>query len=206
MSLEIMFGINASGKDSVVRELKNRDNKIESTSESRLLMYHLGYVENYSLEQPVSRDIYKQLENTPQERIVEITNSSYRKTLEEFRDSKIEYFLLSHLVTALTIDKNPVYLEKDVPFWYRDTGSKFIQIVCDPEEILRRRLKDKNGGTRDRGNLDILDEIVHHQNLCDEKWQKLTNGLPSYRFATISNTDLIVTANSIEKILKKNET
>lgn len=203
MPLEIMFGINASGKDSVFRELKNRDNKIESTSESRLLMYHLGYVDSYSLEQPVSRDVYKQLENTPQERIIKITNSSYRETLEKFRDSEIEYFLLSHLVTALTIDKNPIYLEKDVPFWYRDTGSKFIQIVCDPEEILRRRLKDKNGGTRDRGNLDTLCEIENHQALCDEKWRKLTTDLPNYRFTTIPNTDLFITVNNIEKFLQR---
>ena len=198
-----MFGINASGKDSIVRELKNRDNKIESTSESRLLMYHLGYVDSYSLNQPVSRDIYKQLENTPQEKIIEITNNSYRKTLESFRDSEIEYFLLSHLVIALTIDKNPIYLEKDVPFWFSDTGNKFIQIVCDPKEILRRRLIDKNGNTRDRGNLDNLDEIKNHQNLCDKKWQKLTNGLTSDRFATIPNTDLIVTVNNIERFLRK---
>lgn len=201
MSLEIMFGINASGKDSVFRELKNRKKEIQSTSESRLLMYHLGYVDSYSLEQPVSRDTYKQLENTSQETIIEVTNNSYKKTLESFRDSEIEYFLLAHLVTALTIDKSPIYLEKDVPYWYRDVGSKFIQIICDPEEILKRRLSDKNNGARDRGNLDNIDEIIHHQNLCNEKWQKLTDGLPTNRFMTTTNADIVTTANNIRTFL-----
>lgn len=196
-----MFGINASGKDSVFRELKNRKKEIQSTSESRLLMYHLGYVDSYSLEQPVDREIYKQLENTSQEKIMEVTNSSYRKTLEDFRDAEIEYFLLAHLVTALTIDKNPVYLDKDVPFWYRDVGNKFIQITCDPEEILKRRLADKKSGNRDRGNLDNIDEIIHHQNLCNEKWEKLTDGLPAGRFTTITNTDLTITTNTIRTFL-----
>ncbi len=196
-----MFGINASGKDSVFRELKSRKNEIQSTSESRLLMYHLGYVDSYSLEKPVDREIYKQLENTSQETIMEVTNSSYRKTLEDFRDAETEYFLLAHLVTALTIDKNPVYLEKDVPFWYRDVGSKFIQIICDPEEILKRRLSDKKNGNRDRGNLDNIDEITHHQSLCDEKWQKLTNGLATDRFITITNANLATTTDSIRTFL-----
>lgn len=205
MSLEIIFGINASGKDSLIRELKTKRNDIQTTTETRLLMYHLGYISDFRAEAPVSKDAYKALEDTPQPKVIEITNTKYRETLRGFSESEVEYFLLSHLVFALTIDKdNPIYLtDRHVPPWYRDISQKLIQIVCDPEEILRRRLKDKDTGVRDRGNMDSLEEIIKHQSLCESEWQKLIVGLPESRYITIVNNDSKVAVNELDIFLNK---
>ncbi len=198
-----MFGINASGKDSLVKELKNKRTRIETTTETRLLMYHLGYISDFRAETPVDKASYKALENTPQPKVIEITNSIYKETLAAFSDSETEYFLLSHLIFALTIDKDkPIYLtDRPVPSWYRDIGRKFVQVVCDPEEILRRRLKDKDNGVRDRGNMDFLEEIVKHQSLCETEWQKLIGGLPESRYTTIVNNDSKIAVNELEAFL-----
>lgn len=200
-----MFGINASGKDTIVKEIKKRDNNIQVTSESRLLMYHLGYIADYNSQIPVNISAYKKLENTPQARIVEKTRTIYKETLKNFKKSKIKYFLLSHLVFALTVDKNkPIYLDnREVPEWYREVGDRFIQIICSPEEILRRRLKDKNNGTRDRGNMDSCDEIIKHQALCDIKWKKFTRELPKKRYLTVVNSNLETAINIVNNFTKK---
>ncbi len=205
MSLEIMFGINASGKDSLVKELKSKRPNIETTTETRLLMYHLGYISDFRAEAPVDKASYKALENTPQPKVIETTNSIYKEKLSAFSESETEYFLLSHLVFALTIDKDkPIYLtDRPVPPWYRDISQKLIQVVCDPDEILRRRLKDKDTGVRDRGNMDSLKEIVKHQSLCNIEWQKLIGGLPESRYITIINNDSKIAVNELETFLNK---
>lgn len=205
MSLEIIFGINASGKDTIARELKKIDNEIQITSESRLLMYHLGYISSFNFENPINREDYKKLENTSQEKIKQITETSYKQTLENFRDSNIKYVLLSHLVFVLSLDKNkPIYLtDREVPSWYNKVGNNFIQIICNPEEILRRRLKDKNNHTRDRGNIDSFVEINKHQSLCDIKWKKLVKNLHKNTYKTIINDDLISAVNIINNFIKK---
>jgi len=205
MSLEIMFGINASGKDTIAKEIKKRNGAIQITSESRLLMYQLGYISDYNSEVPVDIGAYKKLENTSQEQIVEVTRTTYREQLERFNDSDTQHFLLSHLVFVLTVDKDkPVYLDdREVPEYYREVGHKFIQIVCESEEILKRRQKDKNDGTRDRGNINSFEEIDKHQKLCDVKWEKLIRGLPPCAYTTIVNNDLETAVNMVTNFVKK---
>lgn len=205
MSLEIMFGINASGKDTIAKEIKKRNGVIQITSESRILMYQLGYISDFSSETAVDISAYKKLENTPQNKIIEITKTTYREKLESFRSSEVQHFLLSHLVFVLTVDKDkPVYLDdREVPEWYREVGHKFIQIVCEPEEIFRRRQKDKNDGTRNRGNINSFEEINKHQSLCDVKWEKFTRGLPQNTYITIVNNDLETTVNMVISFVGK---
>jgi adenylate kinase len=205
MSLEIIFGINASGKDTIAKKLKKIDNEIQITSESRLLMYHLGYISSFYFENPINKEDYKKLENTSQEKIKQITKTSYKQTLENFRDSNIRYVLLSHLVFALALDKNkPIYLtDRDVPSWYNKVGNNFIQIICNAEEILRRRIKDKNNNTRDRGNIDSFVEITKHQNLCNIKWEKFVKNLPKNSYIIIENNNLKRAVNMINKFINK---
>ena len=200
-----MFGINASGKDTIAAEIKKRNSKIQITSESRLLMFHLGYISNFNSEIPIDKSAYKKLENTSQDKIKKITKTTYKKTLESFKNSKTEYFLLSHLVFVLTVAKNiPTYLnDREIPEWYKDVGSKFIQIVCDPGEILKRRQKDKKNGTRDRGNMDSFEEINKHQGLCDLKWKKFTHNLPTKTYITITNNNLKTTVDLVNNFIKK---
>jgi len=205
MPLEIIFGINASGKDAIAKELKKRDNSIQITSESKLLMYHLGYIDSYDSQDHIDISAYKNLENTSQDRILETTRTVYKRTLENFKKSEIKYFLLSHLVFALTLDKGKtIYLDKrEVPEWYREVGDKFIQVICNPEEILKRRIKDKSNGVRDRGNIDSCDEIAKHQSLCDIKWEKFTCELPKNKYLTVVNDDLEVAIDIVNNFIFK---
>lgn len=206
MSLEIIFGINASGKDTIAKEIKKINNDIQITSESRLLMYLLGYISDFSSENQINKNAYKKLENTSQEKIIEITKTTYKKKLEEFKESNTKYFLLSHLVFVLAVDKDkPIYLkDRDIPEWYNSVGNNFIQIVCNPKEILKRRQKDKKNGVRDRGNIDSFKEIKKHQNLCNVKWAKLIKNLPKNTYTVIINDDLETAVKMVDKFIKKN--
>ena len=115
MPLIIIFGINASGKDSITNILKETNSEIFVTTESRLLMYHLGIIKHFNAAEAVSKEEYKSLENTSQEQILAITNTKYKESLEIFKKSNKITLILSHLVFLLHIDKDPVFLTEKRP-------------------------------------------------------------------------------------------
>ncbi len=204
MSINIFFGINASGKDTIAKEIKRINSKVDIISDSRILMYLLKYIDDFSSEIIIKEDVYKKLENTSQEKIRKIIKTEYRDLLDEFKKSKKTYLLLSHLIFVLTIDKEkPVYLSNDdLLNFYKEFGCKFIQIVSDPKEILRRRNKDKKSGRRDRGNLDSLSQIKKHQQMCGDRWYKFFEVLPENKRLTVINDDISTTVDLINDFIK----
>lgn len=191
MSLINIFGINAVGKDTVANAIKVKHPQFSITSESRLLMFNLGYIDNYETSYPISKESYRKLENTNQSDIIQITNTSYKDTLIKFHSSNKNIILLSHLVFALNVDKEkPVYLDKrELPIFLPDVVDCFIQLVSSPEEIYRRRISDNMDGIRDRG-FTSKNEIIKHQDLCNIKWDKLISRIPKDRYITILNDNL----------------
>lgn len=187
MSLETIYGINASGKDAIANRLKEKDPSIFITTESRLLMYHLGIINSYAAEDPVSKDQYKALENTSQDRIKEITNTTYKKSLESFRESKNTTILLSHLVFLLHIDKEPVFLDQKDPA-FPEISNGLVHVKSSPEDILARRIADNESGIRLRSH-SSLGLIIKHQTLCDVKWEKITSLRTPGTYITVMNNN-----------------
>ena len=189
--LVTIFGINAVGKDAVANKIKEERTDYRITSESRLLMYNLGIIDDYNTSCPVTKEQYKALESISPAETWRITNGVYKEQLERFnREDKI-VLLLSHLVFALHLDKEkPVFLkDRGLPSWLPDVNLGFIQLIASPKQIMRRRIKDNSSGERRRDFIGIQN-IIEHQRLCDEKWASLTKDLDGERYAVINNNNL----------------
>lgn len=206
MSLITLYGINASGKDTIANSIKSRISEVFVTTETRILMYILGLIDDYDASCPVSKDVYKRLENTPQNVIIKITDNEYKKTLTELQEHKSITLLLSHLVYALFIDREkPMYLTNinlKIPRWFRTLCDGFIYIRSKPSDVLKRREADVAKGRRDRGNMSLSD-IVEHQSLCDRKWGELTNTLSGKRHTIVVNNDLSEAITETERFIKQ---
>lgn len=201
MSLITVFGVNASGKDSIAKVLKKNNPGIFVTSESRLLMYHLGIIKHFDLGTPVTNDDYKALENTTQKKVISITNSKYKETLQEFKSNSGTTILLSHLVFLLHHGDEPIFLnEKDPPFPEFSDG--LVNIKSKPEDILDRREADNKKGKRER-NHTSLQLIEKHQSLCDKKWSKITQNRDPNTFITVQNNDLEVAVKDVENFINQ---
>lgn len=191
MSLIAMYGVNAVGKDTVANLIQEQEGRdyIRLTSESRLLMHHLGLIPSIETKYRVSRDIYKKLEDTPQSIILELIETKYRDHLEILKsETAATTFLLSHLVFALNLDKDrPVYLLKDIPDWTREVFNGFIHLRAPISEIIKRRHQDEE--VRDRGAMEYS-QIRYHQGLCDRKWEELVYPLHRETYTEVWNVEL----------------
>lgn len=203
MSLETIYGINASGKDAIANKLKENDSSIFITTESRLLMYLLEITKSYAAEDVVSKEQYKALENTSQEKIKEVTETTYKKMLENFRESKNNILLLSHLVFMLHIDKEPVFLDQKDPA-FPEISNGLIHIKSSEEDILIRRNNDNINGIRLRSH-SSLELITKHQTLCDVKWEKITLLRTPETYITIINNNggLEVAVREVQDFINK---
>lgn len=187
MVIEI-FGVNASGKDSVAKAIAQRRANIFVTTETRLLMYHLNIIGGFAADCPVTTDQYKKLEDTPQDEIAGVTNGSYKASLEKFRAESSTTLLLSHLVFLLHIGKEPTFLDqKDPP--HTDLFAGLVNIKASTASILERRQRDNASGSRERNHSEA-DIIEQHQRLCDAKWVKLIANRPQGTFLTVVNEEL----------------
>jgi len=172
MALSTLYGVNGVGKDTIGAELLSRHPDTQLTSESRLFMYILGITSDYRAQTKASREQYKQLEDTPQKRMLEIQDTDYMYLVDDLKKRENTTILLSHLVFALHLDKEITYLDsRETPEWFVDANDTLVQLVAPPEVILERRMQD--AAQRDRGAF-TLEDIQTHQRLCDRKWEKLT--------------------------------
>lgn len=194
-----MFGINAVGKDTIAKMLKSKHPSVFITTESRLLMYHLGIISDFAADSTVTEADYKKLENTPQSKIIPITNGPYRESLKSFETSNRITLLLSHLVFILHIGKKPIFLnQKDPPFPELSTG--LIQIKASYGNILNRRAKDNADGTRMRYSSQ-LELLQKHQMFCDQKWAKITLHRDPNTYITVINKDLETAVQQIDDFI-----
>lgn len=203
MSLNTLYGVNGVGKDTVAAEIKaNRAQDVVITSASRLSMYLLGITDNFDAQRSISRDHYKKLESVPQTEMVELEEGPYKEFVTELANGGDRVMMLSHLVFALHLDKEVVYLaDRHVPDWYISENDSLIQLTSTPEEILARRRIDALTGSRDRPAL--LSQIMAHQALCNTEWNRIKNGqtLPKKGMHTVENTSLPDTCLEVGDIL-----
>lgn len=202
MPLITIYGINAVGKDTIAKELKSENPEIFVTSESRLLMYHLGIIDEFGIDSSVTKSDYKKLESTTQDRILSITNGTFKADLVKFRNSRRITILLSHLVFMLHIDKaDPIFLtDKDPAF--PELADALIHIKSDPEDIFSRRIKDNIDGIRERYHTD-LKLIKKHQSLCDEKWGKIIKNRTKDSYTIIFNGDIKKAISEVNNFIKQ---
>lgn len=197
MGLYTLYGINGVGKDSVANEMKHDIPDLRVTSESRVLMHLLGIISEFDNDFPVTRDQYRQLEDTPQPVMRELEEFEYRPFVESRGRSSELTLIVSHLVFALFLDKKIEYLtDREVPTWFVDANTALVQLTAPPEVVLARRQADK----RDRGAFEVAD-IVRHQSLCDEKWQAVMAQAGGTACHTVENTDLAVAVARVERII-----
>jgi len=187
MGLYLVYGINAAGKDAIAKEVVARYKNSLITSESRILMYHLGLVDSIDATIKVDREIYKKLENAKREDIQRIYKDEYPKTMEKAVKDHDLVMLLSHLVFALYIDKDEAKYVTDVeiPKWLVELSDGMVQLVADPEEIFSRRMKDIINEKRER--IVQIKQIKQHQELCDKKWNDIGSVYQNKKMKIVEN-------------------
>lgn len=189
MSLHIIYGINAAGKDTVANEVIKHYKDAIITSESRILMYHLGLVNSVDATVKIDKEIYKKLENAKREDIQKIYKVDYPQTMRDLTTKHELVLLLSHLVFALYIDKSETKYVTDIqiPGWLIDLSDGMIQLTANPYHILQRRVNDLKKSSRDR--VIQINQIIEHQELCNEKWEKIKMEYPNIRMKIINNDE-----------------
>lgn len=202
MSLITIFGVNGVGKDTIAIGFRKRNPKTFITSESRLLMHYLGIIDKYGIDDQVTKEDYKKLENTSQDQVKALTNGIYKDSLTSFSQKAHLTVLLSHLVFMLHIDKDkPVFLdEKDPPFPELSDG--LIQIKSKIEDIFSRKIKDNEKGIRERYHC-ATELIKKHQLLCDKKWEKIVAYRPINTYTVINNDNIDKAVIDVEKFISQ---
>lgn len=198
MSINTIFGINGVGKDAVAECLKSTNQDIVVTSMSRLSMFLLGISSSWDAEEEVSEHQYRQLEETPQSKMIDLENNEYRNELEKIANSDQEVIMLSHLVSALRHSDKVRYLtERKTANWFVDLNSNLVELVAPPDMIVNRRKKDLN---RDRTT--DLKQIIEHQELCDAEWNRITKigKKTNKNMAVVQNIDLQTAAREVENV------
>lgn len=187
MGLYLVYGINAAGKDAIAMEVVKRYKNSLITSESRILMFHLGLVNSIDATIKVDREIYKKLENAKREDIQRIYKDEYPETMANAVKEYDLVILLSHLVFALYIDKDEAKYVTDVeiPQWLVELSDGMVQLVADSEEIFSRRMKDIINEKRER--IVQIKQIEQHQNLCDKKWCDIGNLYKNKKMKIVEN-------------------
>ena len=199
MALNTIFGINGVGKDTVANVLRADNPNLSVTSMSRMLMYILGITKSYDVSEKASEEQYKKLEGIPQERMIEIENTEYKKLLSELSKSDENVLMLAHLILALRHGDKINYLtDRTIPDWYVNLNASLIQLVAPFELISARR---KNDLSRKR-KVDIS-EIEYHQSLCDDEWERIKrmNPAAAERMYVVNNIGLYETADEIENLM-----
>lgn len=200
MAFHTMYGINGVGKDTIANQLRQRNPNLETITESRMLMYLLGITNSYKATDSVSREQYAQLEATPQQIVRQIETDGPLKELVGNISARPRPTLnLSHLVFAMHLNGAVEYLVKPKEDWFLDEVDSLTQIVAPSDVILSRRLGEI--GLRQRV-VDGVDEIDHHQMLCDKEWDRIYGKIGHQTtMKVIENTDLLTAVAEAEAVI-----
>ncbi len=199
MALITIYGINGVGKDTVANSLRDRNTELSVSSISRMLMYILGITKTYDVNEKVCEEQYKVLESIPQEKMLEIENTDYKKLLYEISNSKENLIMLSHLISVLRHgDKIQYLIDRITPNWYVELNQALIQLVA-PTEVISERRKNDLLRKRDAS----LSEIEYHQSLCTNEWERIKkiNIDTSNKMFIVNNIDLDTAISDIETIM-----
>lgn len=199
MALITIYGINGVGKDTVANSLRGKNPDLSVSSISRMLMYILGITKTYDVNEKVCEEQYKLLESVPQEKMIEIENTDYKKLLYEISNSKENLIILSHLISALRHGDKIQYLtDRLTPSWYVELNQALIQLVA-PTDIVSERRKNDLLRKRDVNT----NEIEYHQLLCTKEWERIQKMHvdASNKMFIVQNLDLDTATRDIENIM-----
>lgn len=200
MAIVTIYGVKGVGKDTVAQRLHDRNPTLILSSESRVMMYVLGIARDFRSEFTPSRDQYKTLEDVLQAGEFNLEDKRYEAFIGELAAAKNDVLITSHLVYLLHLGQETSYrTDIETPEWYIKTGRAFIQLVAPSSAILQRRLVDYDLRQRPVSG---IEEIEHHQSLCDVKWERLTRlAPPRTPCVIIENVDLVIAVEQAEKVL-----
>lgn len=203
MSVIFLFGINGSGKDRVAQELLIGGADYRVVPLSRLYMQMLGILDSYD-QRNIVTDHYMKLDKVSQAEINKVTKSQFVEKLKEFKSDSRLTILLGHMVTMKNVGREKVEFlrEQEMECVALMYGDGFIYLTADPEEILRRHIKDKDDGIRDRGSIKIR-HIKKHSELATREWNIFTEGLDRNRYIAVNNRQLSEAASQINEFCQK---
>ncbi len=186
----VIYGINGVGKDSIVDLLLKEDEKFVVVSQSRLLMYHLGFVERFTVKSKSVNDGYEKLESISEKRINVIRNEAcYNSVLELSNSGKIVLYL-SHLTVARFFQEEVSYTVPEIPIWVKTKVDGLVLISADKKDIANWRRKD----LRKRSN--SLIEVCQQQRKEEKEWLNLIGSV---------NIPCVVIKNEPDKMEKATE-
>jgi adenylate kinase len=162
-------------------------------------MYLLGIIDGFDVRQPVGENEYRQLENTPQEEMIELEASSYREKLEELSTDGQPTIVLNHLVVAMRhLDKVKYLADRKTPDWYIRANDSLVELVAPADVIAERRQTDKS-----RLRIPDIAQINEHQALCDLEWQRVTGICSNVDTKTkiVRNIDLRDASSEVEGVI-----
>lgn len=171
MSLISIFGLNGSGKDTLIAKLKYQYPKIVLISGSRVMMKSLGLQVDITTDFPISREYYELLEKTPNNVKMQIFDNEYFATLKEFNNTGRTGIILNHLVVPRK-EHGHITFDSQIRPWYLQVYSLMIYIKAKPEEIYLRQERDRVSGKRVR-EIFTLDEIKETEIQSDQLWHDL---------------------------------
>ena len=205
MPLYTAFGINGVGKDTVLRAVQEKIPETRIISETRLLMFGLGILKAYDDSVIATRGDYAKLEATPQPIIFDVERQ-FPDILSAEAASSNPTIMTSHLIPAQLLQGETIYLVKPKPPCLHKISRALLQFTASPESIWSRRDGARN--ERDRGNM-TLEDIIKHQHLCDNEWQRLRIEAAAQgsatNFITIENENLRDATDATIAVIKETQ-
>ena len=191
--LIIIYGVNGVGKDAIALSLSREYTNSVVVSDQRILMYHLGIIDSYDNSLKIDKEKYKKLEDTSNEKFIDIYQNKFIQTLSEIKSNYDIVFLISHLVISLHTDKeSPLYMDTEsininLENLLSGIADGVFYIKSDCKDILKRREVDAKKYDRQRPLR--LEDIKQHQYLNDKKWDEISKYVSENKKITILNDE-----------------
>ncbi len=201
MTLIGLFGINCSGKDTVIRKMQELDKTVLFVRSSKVFMLAMGYdVDPLSPEVP-KKECYVALENLSQSEADFITDNYFPKYLRALKNINPKIIATFHVVLLKRdrLKKLNLYIEKQRD-WYKTVLDGAAYLTANLDSIWRRR---HNYDERDRGQFTI-DEVGLQLSAANREWDRLviTQFKGRIPYCEIYNSDSFVATDNEKKVVE----
>ncbi len=186
----IIYGINGVGKDSIVELISEQDSRFIVISQSRLLMYHLGFTKSFLKKSKIVDGDYKKLELIPEKEISAVRNNLCYDSILKLSSSGKIILYLSHLTVARFFAKEKSFVVPEVPNWVKEKTNGLVFIDANKRDVVSWRKKDS------RKRLNSLIGVSQQQQEEKKEWLNLTNS---------TNIPFIIIKNEPDKLEKAAE-
>ncbi len=165
----VLYGINGVGKDAIAAALQRENSEIVIVTVSRLVMYHLGIIRDFSYNLSINESAYRELEKTSSERKEEVSNTLCFETIASLSENGKIVLCLSHLAISKRYGKNNWTCKPSSPSKWINSANGLIHVTADPEDVLIWRKNDK------RERVNCIKEIQEQQITTTNEWEKIIN-------------------------------